>query len=706
MNMKEKSFLFEIGTEELPAKSLEKLSLALRDNLKQALAKLEFKFNENDVLVFATPRRMAVLFKKISTEQPKQHITRIGPSLQAAFDQDKKPTQAALGFARSCGVDFNKLKHKETDKGVCLYFEKITAGKSLKQLLPEVLQQVVSQLPIPKPMRWGHSKTSFLRTVQWIVVLLGNEKINVELFERKSTNHTYGHRFLHPGKVALRTAEQYEAQLKKAYVIANFEKRKELIEKNIETAVKKLNGNAVVKEDLLNEVTALVEYPVVMAASFKKDFLQLPPEPLVSAMEHHQKSFPVVSKKNKNQLLPYFIFVSNLKSKSPKQVIHGNERVMHARLSDAAFFYQTDCTHPIYYFLEKLKHITFQAKLGSLFDKATRIALLSEEIAKKINADIEPAKRAGLLAKFDLATDMVGEFPELQGIMGSYYALHQGESKIVSEAIRDHYLPRFAGDQLPHSTIAQIVALADKIDTLVAIFGIGQKPTGDKDPYGLRRTAIGLIRIICEKDINLDLAPILQFAISQFEQVSQATYQDVKKFILERAQNWFGSEYPTYAEDAWIAASHITENTNAPINLFDIYIRAKEIQTFKASNDAASLIAANKRVKNILSKIQEEITDTVNKDLLTEDAEKKLFKAIIEQQQNIQKSLNSYNKRIALAYGNVLTSLSQLRPTIDEFFDKVMVMVEDQTIRNNRLALLKQLRQLFLQIADVSLLVG
>ncbi len=695
--MKEKSFLFEIGTEELPAKSLEKLSLALRDNLKQALAKLEFTFNDADVSVFATPRRMAVLFKKISLAQPKQRITKVGPTIQAAFDQNKKPTPAALGFARSCGVEFDKLKQKETDKGVCLYFEKITPGKTLKQLLPITLQQVVSQLPIPKPMRWGNSKSSFLRTVQWIVVLLGNEKVNVELFERKSINHTYGHRFLHPGKVTLRTAEQYEAALKKAFVIADFEKRKKEIEKNITSATAKLNGHALINDDLLNEVTALVEYPVVMTAAFQKEFLKLPAEPLISAMEHHQKSFPIVNKKNKNQLLANFIFVSNLKSKAPKQIIHGNERVMHARLSDAAFFYQTDCAHPIDYFLEKLKHITFQAKLGSMFDKATRIALLSEQIASKINADTNFAKRAGLLAKFDLATDMVGEFPELQGVMGSYYALHHGENNIISAAIRDHYLPRFAGDALPSSDIAQTVAIADKIDSLVAIFGIGQKPTGDKDPYGLRRAAIGLVRILIEEKISLDLNPILKFATSQFETIANTTLSDLKTFILDRAQIWFGEKY---SEDAWIAASHTINSEHEPFCLFDIAERATAIYKFRQSQHAESLIAANKRVKNILSKIEEQNLRAVNETLLTETAEKDLFSAVLKQQQKTKNFVSDKQ------YVEILKSLSELRPTIDQFFDKVMVMVDDQNIRNNRLALLKQLRQLFLQVADVSLLVG
>lgn len=693
--MKDKSFLFEIGTEELPAKSLKKLSLALCDHLKQTFTKAEFKFA--DARAFATPRRLAVLFNKMSIEQPEQRIIRIGPNLQAAFDKDQKPTPAALGFARSCGVPFEKLQQKETDKGLCLYFENTAPGKTLQELLPTLLQQAISQLPIPKPMRWGNSLASFLRPVQWLTILLDNEPIEIELFGQKSSGYTYGHHFLHPEKIKLKHTNDYEKVLEKAFVIADFEKRKTEIKKNIELEADTLNGKVLIEDALLDEVTALVEYPVVMTASFQKEFLQLPPEPLISAMTHHQKCFPIVEKNNEKQLLPYFIFVSNLKSKDPKQVIHGNERVMHARLSDAAFFYQTDCAHSIDYFLEKLKHITFQAKLGSIFDKAIRLSLLSEKIAEKINTDAQVAKRAGLLAKFDLASDMVGEFPELQGIMGSYYALHSSENKTVAEAICDHYLPRFAGDRLPSANIAQAVALADKIDTLVAIFGLGQKPTGDKDPYGLRRAAIGIIRILIEQKISLDLRAVLVFSISQFDAFSNAVFADLKTFILERAQNWFGEKN---SEDAWIAASHSIDDEKVIFCLFDIYQRAIAIQNFRNSQHAESLIAANKRVKNILSKTEEKTLNSINETLLTEKAEKDLFNAVIKQQQKTKDFVSQKQ------YIEILQSLSELRPIIDKFFDDVMVMVDDNNIRLNRLALLKQLRQLFLQVADVSLLVG
>ena len=678
-------FLFEIGCEELPAKSLQKLSDALQKNLITELAEKQLTYG--DIKSFATPRRLAILIKDLIATQPKISKVRRGPALNASFDSDKKPTKAAEGFARSCSVTVEQLG--QDDAG--LYFSYEEGGKATKELLSEILEKVTTNLPIAKPMTWGNSGIYFARPVHWMLMLYDSEIIKTKILGREAGGVTYGHRFHHSEKIAITKPIDYELQLEKSYVIADFAKRRESIAIKTQELAAQHHGHAVIDEELLDEVTGLVEWPVPLFANFAKRFLTTPSEAIISALKHHQKCFYVVD--GKGNLLPHFITISNIESKDQDRVIKGNERVVTARLEDAAFFYHTDCKQRLDARLEKLQQVVFQAKLGSLYDKSQRIAAIAKYIiatTKQENADL--AYRAGLLCKADLVTDMVGEFPELQGVMGRYYAEHDGENKEVAEAIAAHYQPRFAGDKLPATQIGAAVALADRLDTLVGIFSIKQIPTGEKDPFGLRRAALGVLRILIENKIELNLRELLTWVLTQGYQqkLDDSLVDQIQTFIFERLRAWYIEKEIT--PDTLEAVLAIKDDV--PLNLDR---RVMAVHQFRAREEAQALAAANKRAKNILTKSEAEIVITsrlFKQALLVEAAEKNLHQAMMQVKTNVDN------------YEETLANLASLKEPVDQFFDSVRVDTDDQALRNNRLALLLLLREMFLSVADISLLQG
>ncbi|AKP72295.1 Glycine--tRNA ligase beta subunit [Piscirickettsia salmonis] len=690
MGQATESFLFEIGTEELPPKSLENLAISLKNSFETALKNA--KLNYGDIELFAAPRRIGLLIQQLDAIQPDQIIERRGPAVHAAFNQDGKPTPAALGFARSCNVSLEQIERLETAKGQWLFYKLLEKGAKATDLLPSIAEQAVKKLPIAKAMRWGTNKTQFVRPVHWITMLYGTDVITAKILELSADRITYGHRFHSTGAISLAHANDYAKTLKTtSYVIASFHERRNLIKNQLENIGTKVNGQVHINNDLLNEVTALVEWPMALLANFDKEFLNVPQEALISSMQMHQKCFAVLEPQT-SKMLPHFVTISNIDSKNPATVISGNEKVMRARLADAAFFYQTDKKHTLESHLERLKTVTFQAKLGSVYERAERLASISGFIATHLAADIHLAKRAGLLAKTDLMSEMVMEFPELQGIMGRYYAHHDGEANDVALALEEQYLPRFAGDKLPQSMIGAAIALADKIDTLVGIFGIGQKPSGDKDPFALRRAALGLLRIIIENKLALNLTDLIQHSITLYSNKlnNKNTEQDVLQFINERL--------PAYYAEQSISPDTLEAVTGLQLSYpLDIDQRIQAVHRFRQLEVATALAAANKRVKNILDK-QQPATSTISAGLLIEKAEKELYQAICAKHAEVQPLLTEH------AYDQALESLASLRHPVDHFFDHVMVMAEDAGLQANRLALLAELRQLFLKVADISYL--
>ena len=688
------TFLVELGTEELPPKALKNLSLSLEQSIADGLKAANITFSKTHV--FAAPRRLAVLIEELNEQQPDQAIEKLGPNISGAFDAEGKPTKAAEGFARSCGVEFSQLQRTQTDKGERLIFRSTQAGKLTIELLPAIVATALDQLPIPKRMRWGARRDEFVRPVHWLIMLFGKQIIDCEILGIKSGRETRGHRFHCNQAITLNHASEYQLTLEnKAYVIADFNERRGHVRKQVELEGKKLNGTAVIDEDLLDEVTALVEWPVALSGSFEERFLKVPQEALISSMKGHQKYFHVVDTNRK--LLPHFITVANIESKDPRKIIDGNERVIRPRLSDAAFFYETDLKISLASRREQLKTVVFQEKLGTVFDKTERVAKLAESIAEQISGDISFAKRAGQLSKADLVSNMVGEFDEMQGIAGAYYARHDGEPNEVAEAIREHYLPRFAGDELPHTKTGIAIALADRLDTLVGIFLIGQPPTGSKDPFGLRRAALGILRIIVERGLDLDLRSCISFASHLFPNaVMGAAPQNVRQtifdYVIERFRAWYEDE--NISAEVFLAVS--AKQLGAPL---DIHQRVQAVHRFSQLPEAQALAAANKRVSNILAKQADaNALPALCADLLQEDAEKKLADEVATLAAVVT-PLFAQRK-----YREGLEKLASLRATVDAFFDNVMVMCDDEVVRNNRLALLSQLRNLFLEVADISLL--
>ncbi|WP_445425804.1 glycine--tRNA ligase subunit beta [Alishewanella sp. HL-SH06] len=684
--MSAQDFLVEIGTEELPPKALTTLATAFADNITAELAKLELQ--HGTVQWYAAPRRLAVRINQLAAQQADKVVEKRGPAIAAAFDKAGEPTKAAQGWAAGCGISVAEAERLETDKGAWLLCKQLQKGQSTTALLPEIVTSALAKLPIAKPMRWGNSDAEFIRPVHTIIMLFGEAIVPATILGRQSGNQTHGHRFHAPAKVTVKHADAYLPVLEQAYVIADFSRRKAFIAEHVTAAAKQLDAQVQWDDALLEEVTALVEWPVVLVGSFEESFLQVPAEPLISTMKDNQKYFPLRDQQGK--LLNKFVFVANIASKDPQQIISGNEKVVRPRLSDAQFFFNTDRKTKLVDRLESLGTVLFQQQLGTLAEKSERISQVAAYIAKQIGADETAAARAGLLSKTDLMTNMVGEFPEVQGIMGMHYARLDGEAEAVALALNEQYMPRFAGDQLPSRLEGAAVAIADKLDTLVGIFGIGQVPKGDKDPFALRRAAIGALRIMVEKQLPLDLVDLIRFSQQTFG--SKLTHSevanDVVDFMLGRFRAWYQDE--GYSIDVIQAVL-----ARRPTNPADFDRRVKAVAAFRKLEAALALAAANKRVANILAKVDTAIADTVHENLLQENAEQALFSAI-KTEQVFQASVSDYT--------SALSHLAALREVIDHFFDQVMVNADDAAVRANRLALLKQLRELFLQVADISVL--
>ncbi len=689
-----KDFLVEIGTEELPPKALKRLMTAFGEGVKEGLAKADLV--RGDAHFYATPRRLAVLVKDLAVAQPDKEVERRGPALTAAFDGEGNPTQAAKGFAASCGVEVDQLDHLKTDKGAWLVHRSRQQGRPTAELLPDIVQASLDKLPIPKRMRWGSLDAEFVRPVHWVVMLFGSDVIDCEILATKSGRETRGHRFMRPGSLYLGEPAAYAPLLEtEGKVVADFEARREAVRAQVLEAAAAVKGEALIDEDLLDEVAGLVEWPTAVTGRFEERFLDVPAEALISTMKGNQKYFPVQD--GEGRLLPYFITLSNIESQDPRHVREGNERVVRPRLTDADFFWNQDRKQKLSAHGAALKNVVFQNKLGTLADKSARAAKLAATIAAQIGGDARLATRAGELSKCDLLTNMVGEFPELQGIMGRYYAAHDGEDAEVAAALDEQYMPRFAGDQLPETRTGQALAVADRLDTLVGIFGIKQPPTGDKDPFALRRAALGVLRTIIENGLDLDLHALLHDAAGNYAAVGVKleadTADQVLEFMLERLRAYYADS--GVAHDTFDAV--LAQRPTRPRD-FDARVRA--VTTFRKLPEAEALAAANKRIANILRQAEGAVTGAVDKNLLAEPAEKDLAEQVDAMAGKVAPLFAQRN------YTEALCQLAGLRGVVDAFFDQVMVMAEDAALRANRLALLKRLSDLFLQAADLSRLQG
>jgi glycyl-tRNA synthetase beta chain len=715
-----RDFLLEIGTEELPPKALLGLQLALTAALAAGLDKASLAHGE--LAGFATPRRLAVRVPRLAAQQPEQHIRRRGPPLAAAFDATGKPTRAALAFAESCGTSVEALERLDEGKGTFLYFVGTRAGASAVALLPELVRAAIESLPIPRPMHWGEGQALFVRPVHWLILLYGTEVVPATLLETPSGNHTRGHRFHAPRPLRVASPAAYERTLlERGRVIADFAARRTRIRADVEALAAGLSGRALLGDALLDEVTALTEWPVALAGRFEERFLALPREVLISTLETHQRYFPVEGAGGR--LLPCFIAVANIESRDPARVRAGNERVVRPRLADAAFFWEQDRRAPLAARTDALDAVTFQARLGSLGDKTRRVRALAAEIAAASGTEGAGAVRAAELCKCDLLTAMVGEFPDLQGIMGEYYARADGESAEVAAAIREHYLPRSAGDALPATGAGVAVAIADKLDTLAGIFAIGEKPSGTKDPFGLRRAALGVQRILIEKRLDLDLPRCLARALEQVRAdiarlqppkagaaptlaaaaPADGTAAEIYDFLMERLRAYYlekAGTAPAPGRPAVTGEMFDAVLAARPASPLDFDARLKALSTFLELPEAASLTAANKRIANILRKAPGTPPAEVDVGRLRESAEVRLFDAMRALRSAVAEAT------VRREYTGALGHLAQLRPAVDAFFDQVMVMAEDPRLRENRLSLLAQLRGLFAGIADLSRLPG
>jgi glycyl-tRNA synthetase beta chain len=688
--MSTQDFLVEIGTEELPPKALKALSKAFTDGIVSGIAAQSLSHGK--VQAFASPRRLAVSIAGLQLMGDDQSVEILGPPADRAKDADGNWTPAAEGFARKQGVSADELETADTPKGPRLLFRSVVSGAKAAQCLPQIVADSVRALPIPKRMRWGAGRTEFVRPVHWVVMLLGENTIECEVLGKTSGSTTRGHRFHSQGELKLSHARDYEQVLADAKVLANYEQRRELVKAGVEAQAEKLGAHAVISEDLLDEVNSLVEWPVALAGSFEERFLQVPAEALILSMKEHQKYFHVVD--DKGELLPHFITVANIESTDPAQVVSGNERVIRPRLSDADFFFSSDKKIPLADRVDQLKSIVFQQKLGTLFDKSQRLVALAGALAGKMGADPEQAQRAALLCKTDLLTLMVGEFADMQGIAGRYYAVNDGETEAVANALQQQYWPRFSGDVLPQLPEASVLALADRLDTLVGIFGIGQPPSGSRDPFALRRASLGVLRIIVEGELELDLRECLEQAAAQYDPgvLLADTVDQVMEYMLERFRAWYEDE--SIAAEVFRAVS--AKNITVPL---DIHRRVHAVHAFTSLPQAPALAAANKRVSNILDKQAAELkAGEVSQHLLLEEAEKELAQQLAGKRASVSALLEDSR------YTEALASLADLQPAVDRFFDEVMVMAEKDDLRQNRLKLLKSLRDQFLQVADISLL--
>ena len=687
--MTTQNFLVEIGTEELPPKALKTLATSFADNVEAELNQAGLTFDK--IEWFAAPRRLAVKVLNLATQQPSKEIEKRGPAVSAAFDAEGKPTKAAEGWARGCGITVEQAERIATDKGEWLVHRAKIEGQPTKNLLSDIVANALAKLPIPKPMRWADKTVQFIRPVHTVTMLLGDELIEGEILGVASARTIRGHRFLGEKEFEIQHADQYPQLLReKGSVVADFNERKAEILAKSQAKATALGGVADIEESLLEEVTSLVEYPNVLAAKFEERFLAVPAEALVYTMKGDQKYFPIYDKDGK--LLPHFIFVSNINPEDPTAIIEGNEKVVRPRLTDAEFFFKTDLKQKLVDRLPRLETVLFQQQLGTLKDKTDRIEQLAGEIAKQIGADEVKAKRAGLLSKCDLMTNMVFEFTDTQGVMGMHYARHDGEDEEVAVALNEQYMPRFAGDELPKSLVASAVALADKFDTLTGIFGIGQAPKGSADPFALRRAALGALRIIVEKNLPLDLEDLVKKSAALFgdKLTNQNVVADVVDFMLGRFRAWY--------QDEGIAVDVIQAVlARRPTRPADFDARVRAVSHFRTLDSAEALAAANKRVSNILAKADAAIGE-INLTACVEPAEKALAEAVLALRTEVQPLIAQGD------YTAVLDKLANLRAPVDSFFDNVMVNAEDPALRQNRLAILNTLQGLFLQVADISVL--
>ena len=687
--MTTQNFLVEIGTEELPPKALKALATSFADNVEAELNQTGLSFDK--IEWFAAPRRLAVKVLNLATQQPSKEIEKRGPAVSAAFDAEGKPTKAAEGWARGCGITVEQAERIATDKGEWLVHRAKIEGQPTKNLLNGIVANALAKLPIPKPMRWADKTVQFIRPVHTVTMLLGDELIEGEILGVESARTIRGHRFLGEKEFEIQHADQYPQLLReKGSVVADFNERKAEILAKSQAKATALGGVADIEESLLEEVTSLVEYPNVLAAKFEERFLAVPAEALVYTMKGDQKYFPIYDKEGK--LLPHFIFVSNINPEDPTAIIEGNEKVVRPRLTDAEFFFKTDLKQKLVDRLPRLETVLFQQQLGTLKDKTDRIEQLAGEIAKQIGADEAKAKRAGLLSKCDLMTNMVFEFTDTQGVMGMHYARHDGEDEEVAVALNEQYMPRFAGDELPKSLVASAVALADKFDTLTGIFGIGQAPKGSADPFALRRAALGALRIIVEKNLPLDLEDLVKKSAALFgdKLTNSNVVADVVDFMLGRFRAWY--------QDEGIAVDVIQAVlARRPTRPADFDARVRAVSHFRTLDSAEALAAANKRVSNILAKADAAIGE-INLTACVEPAEKALAEAVLALRTEVQPLIAKGD------YTAVLDKLANLRVPVDSFFDNVMVNAEDPALRQNRLAILNTLQGLFLQVADISVL--
>lgn len=683
--MSAQDFLVELGTEELPPKALTTLGDAFLAGIEKGLQAAGLNYTGKSV--YAAPRRLAVLIRQLDVQQPDRSINIDGPPLQAAFNAEGEPTQAALGFAKKCGVELADIDRS----GPKLRFSQHIPGKATAGLLPTIVEDSLNDLPIPKRMRWAASREEFVRPTQWLVMLLGDQVVDCTLLSQKAGRQSRGHRFHHPENVTISAPANYVEDMRKVYVLADFSERRDLIAKRTAELAMQQEGTAIVPPALLDEVTALVEWPVPLVCSFEERFLEVPQEALITTMQDNQKYFCLLDSEGK--LLPRFITVANVESRDPKQIVQGNEKVVRPRLTDAEFFFKQDKKQPLETFNERLKNVVFQAQLGTVYDKAERVSKLAAFIAPLMGGDAQRAARAGLLSKCDLATEMVGEFPEMQGVAGYYYALNDDEPQDVALALNEQYMPRGAGAELPQTLTGAAVAIADKLDTLVGIFGIGMLPTGSKDPYALRRAALGVLRILIEKQLDLDLTSAVQFAVKQYgAKVKAAGLADqVLEFIFDRLR-------ARYEDEGIDVATYLSVRALQPGSALDFDQRVQAVQAFRKLPEAEALAAVNKRVSNLLSKAEGAIAEQVEPKYFDNANEFSLYSAIQQADQAVQPMA------AARQYSESLARLAALRDPVDAFFEAVMVNAEDAKVRANRYALLSRLRGLFLGVADISLL--
>ncbi|MBY8950630.1 glycine--tRNA ligase subunit beta [Pseudomonas carnis] len=683
--MSAQDFLVELGTEELPPKALNTLADAFLAGIEKGLQTAGLKFQAKKV--YAAPRRLAVLLTALETQQPDRSINLDGPPRQAAFDAEGNPTQAALGFAKKCGVELSEIDQS----GPKLRFSQVITGKPTASLLPTIVEDSLNDLPIPKRMRWGARKEEFVRPTQWLVMLLGDQVIDCTILAQKAGRESRGHRFHHPESVRITSPANYLNDLRAAYVLADANERRELISKRTEELARLQEGTAIVPPSLLDEVTALVEWPVPLVCSFEERFLDVPQEALITTMQDNQKYFCLLDVDGK--LLPRFITVANIESKDPQQIIAGNEKVVRPRLTDAEFFFKQDKKQKLEDFNLRLQNVVFQEKLGSVYDKAVRVSKLAAYIAPRIGGDAAWAARAGLLSKCDLATEMVGEFPEMQGVAGYYYALNDGEPDDVALALNEQYMPRGAGAELPTTLTGAAVAIADKLDTLVGIFGIGMLPTGSKDPYALRRAALGVLRILIDKKLDLDLTQAVVFAVGQFgTKVKQAGLaEQVLEFVFDRLR-------ARYEDEGVDVSVYLSVRALQPGSALDFDQRVQAVQAFRKLPEADALAAVNKRVSNLLSKADNLGTAEVDPGLFADAKEFSLNSAIAKAENAVKPLIAERN------YAEALARLASLREPVDAFFEAVMINADDAGVRKNRYAMLARLRGLFINIADISVL--